>query len=429
MKLSGKNVLIVGFGRSGQAAARYCAGQGARVTVTDNGPSSQFAEIMPSFAPLKLTTYFGGHPDTCFQDADVIVVSPGVPDLPQLAEARANGVPVVGELELAVQETTAKIVAITGTNGKSTTTALVGHLLAEAGLRTCVGGNIGTPLLDLLHDAKKADVIVLEVSSYQLETTPSLKPHVAVLLNITPDHLDRYGSMERYVAAKALLLQNQGPTDACIYNIEDAEVVKVVSDAKSRKISFSTTNPPVAWCLSDTQLTGAHNFENVIAATLVAEALGVSSEAIRRGLKTFKGLPHRLQLVREWRGVQFYDDSKGTNVGAVVKSLEGFSVPVHLIAGGIGKGGGYAELRPVIRAHVKSLILMGQAAVEMQQELGDLVPTVIVDSMALAVKAAADRAKPGEVVLLSPACASFDMFRDYADRGDQFCNCVKELAA
>lgn len=429
MNLRGKKVLVVGFGRSGQAAARYCAGQGACVTVTDNGPSSQFAEIMPSFAPLQLTTYFGGHPDSCFHEADVIVVSPGVPDLPQLAEARANGVPVVGELELAVQEISAQVVAITGTNGKSTTTALVGHLLAEGGVRTCVAGNIGTPLLDILHDAQKADVVVLEVSSYQLETTPSLKPHVAILLNITPDHLDRYGSMERYIAAKALLFQNQGPSDVCIYNMDDREVARLATESRARKLPFSTRTPPVAWRLSDTQLTGAHNFENVIAATLAAEALGVSREAIQRGLKSFQGLPHRLQLVRDWRGVKFFDDSKGTNVGAVVKSLEGFLVPVHLIAGGLGKGGGYAELRPVVKEHVKSLILMGQAALEMQRELGDLVPTVIVDSMALAVKAAADRAQPGEVVLLSPACASFDMFRDYADRGDQFCKYVKELAA
>lgn len=429
MNLRGKKVVVVGFGRSGQAAARYCAGQGARVTVTDNGPSSQFAEIMPSFAPLQLTTYFGGHPDRCFHEADVIVVSPGVPDLPQLAEARANGVPVVGELELAVQEISAKIVAITGTNGKSTTTALVGHLLAEGGVRTCVAGNIGTPLLDILHDAQKADVVVLEVSSYQLETTPSLKPHVAILLNITPDHLDRYGSMERYIAAKGLLFQNQAAGDVCIYNMDDAEVVRLAAESRARKLPFSTRTPPVAWRLSDTQLTGAHNFENLIAATLAVEALGVSREAIGRGLKNFKGLPHRLQLVREWRGVQFFDDSKGTNVGAVVKSLEGFAAPVHLIAGGLGKGGGYAELRPVVKGHVKSLILMGQAAIEMQRELGDLVPTVIVDSMALAVKAASDRAQPGEVVLLSPACASFDMFRDYADRGDQFCKYVKELAA
>lgn len=429
MNLRGKKVLVVGFGRSGQAAARYCADQGAHVTVTDNGPSSQFAEVMPSFAPLKLTTYFGGHPENCFHEADVIVVSPGVPVLPQLAEARANGVPVVGELELAVQEISAKIVAITGTNGKSTTTALVGHLLAEGGVRTCVAGNIGTPLLDILHDAQKADVVVLEVSSYQLETTPSLKPHVAILLNITPDHLDRYISMDRYIAAKGLLFQNQEASDVCIYNMDDGEVARLAAESRARKLPFSTHTPPVAWRLSDTQLTGAHNFENLIAATLAVEALGVSREAIARGLKNFKGLPHRLQLVREWRGVQFFDDSKGTNVGAVVKSLEGFSAPVHLIAGGLGKGGGYAELRPVVKGHVKSLILMGQAALEMQRELGDLVPTVIVDSMALAVKAAADRAQSGEVVLLSPACASFDMFRDYADRGDQFCQCVKELAA
>lgn len=427
MNLRNKKVLVVGFGRSGQAAARYCAGQGAHVTVTDNGPSSQFAEIMPSVAPLQLTTHFGGHPDACFQGVDLIVMSPGVPDLPQLAVARAKGVPVIGELELAVHEVSAKIVAITGTNGKSTTTTLVGHLLAEGGLHTCVAGNIGTPLLDVLHDAKKADVVVLEVSSYQLETTPSLKPHVAILLNITPDHLDRYGSMDRYVAAKGLLFQNQGTEDVCIYNIDDAEVRRLAEAGRARRLPFSLQKPPVAWRLSDTTLTGAHNFENVMAATLAAEALGVSQEAIRRGLKTFKGLPHRLQFVREWRGIKFYDDSKGTNVGAVVKSLEGFLVPVHLIAGGLGKGGGYAPLRPVIKDHVRSLILVGQAAAEMERELGDLVQTIVVDAMPIAVKAAAERAKSGEVVLLSPACASFDMFRDYADRGNQFVKCVMEL--
>lgn len=429
MNLGNKKVLVVGFGRSGQAAARYCALLGAQVTVTDSGPSSQFAEVLPSFAPLKLQTHFGAHPDSCFAEADLIVVSPGVPELKQLAAARERGVPVVGELELAVREVTAPIVAITGTNGKSTTTALIGHLLAEGGLRTVVAGNIGTPLLDLLPEARAAQAVVLEISSYQLETAPSLKPHIAILLNITPDHLDRYGSMDRYVLAKALILQNLGPEDICIYNGSDPLVTQVTKPSRARKLAFSIEKSPVPYHLSDTTLTGLHNFENMIAATLAVQAMGVPDAAIRRGLKTFQGLPHRLQLVRERRGVKYFDDSKGTNVAAVVKSLAGFSEPVHLIAGGLGKGSGYQELRTPVRDHVKTLILMGQAANDMKDELGDLTQTLTVDSMALAVKAASDRARPGEVVLLSPACASFDMFRDYADRGDQFVKCVKELAA
>lgn len=425
--LAHKKVLIVGFGRSGQAAARYCAAQGAQVTVTDNGPSTQFAEVLPSFTPLKLQTHFGAHPEACFIEADLIVVSPGVPDLPQLTAARAQGTPVVGELELAVQEIKAPIVAITGTNGKSTTTALIGHLLSEGGLRTVVAGNIGTPLLDLLPEARSAQAVVLEVSSYQLETTPSLKPQIAILLNITPDHLDRYGSMDRYVLAKALILRNQGPEDVCIYNSSDPLVMQVMQSCRARKLAFSIEKSPVPYQLSDTTLTGLHNFENMIAATMAAQVMGVSDAAIRQGLKTFQGLPHRLQLVRERHGVKYFDDSKGTNVAAVVKSLAGFSEPVHLIAGGLGKGSSYQELRQPVRDHVKTLILMGQAAHDMKDELGDLAQTLTVDSMALAVKAASDRARPGEVVLLSPACASFDMFRDYAERGDQFIKCVMEL--
>ncbi len=427
MNLSGKKVLIVGFGRSGQAAARYCAARGANVTVTDSSSDAQFAKLMPKFASLNLTTYFGSHPDECFLSSDLIVVSPGVSELAILATARDKGIPVVGEMELAVREMTVPIVAITGTNGKSTTTALVGHLLKEGGLRVCVAGNIGTPLLDVLDDAKASQVVVLEVSSYQLETAPSLRAHVAVLLNITPDHLDRYGSMDRYVAAKALIFLNQGPKDVCIYNRDDVLVARIASAVKSHKVPFSIHNSPVPWRIEDTQLTGVHNFENIIGATLAARAMGVSDEKISAGLKTFTGLPHRLQFVRECRGVKYFDDSKGTNVGAVVKSLEGFTSPVHLIAGGIGKGGGYSDLRSLVREHVKTLVLMGEAAQEIQSELGELTETVMVDSMKHAVEAAAKRAKSGDVVLLSPACASFDMFKDYADRGNQFAKCVMEL--
>lgn len=409
MNLKDKNILVVGFGRSGQAAARYCTAQGARVTVTDS----------PS----------GDHPKACFDAADVIVVSPGVPDLPQIRAARQRGVPVIGELELAVAEVTAPIIAITGTNGKSTTTALIGHLLNEGGITACVGGNIGTPLLDLLPQAKSARVIVLEVSSYQLETTPGFHPHVAVLLNITPDHLDRYGDMGRYIRAKALVFQNQTAEDICIYNMGDPEVAKLAAATRARKVPFSAQEPGVPYRLSDTRLTGAHNLENMTAAVLAVQAVGLPDAAIRRGLKTFQGLPHRLQLVRELGGVAYYDDSKGTNIGAVIKSLAGFSRPVHLIAGGLGKGTRYTELRPSIATHVRTLILMGTDREIMREDLGDIATTVLVDSMKEAVATAFEAARAGDVVLLSPACASFDMFKDYADRGDQFAQCVRDLAA
>lgn len=427
--LKDKNILIVGFGRSGQAAARYCAQLGARVTVTDNRSEAEFSEILPSFATSNLKMCFGGHPESCFASAEMIVVSPGVPELEQVRAARRRGVPVVGELELAAAEVTAPIIAITGTNGKSTTTALIGHLLNEGGVTACVGGNIGTPLLDLLPQAKSAKVIVLEVSSYQLETAPGFHPHVAILLNITPDHLDRYGDMSHYVAAKALIFQNQTADDVCIYNIDDAQVVALANAAKSRKVPFSIHQSPVPYQLSDTQLTGVHNFENMIAAVLAVQAVGLSDTEIRKGLKTFQGLKHRLQFVRELHGVRYYDDSKGTNIGAVIKSLAGFSQPVHLIAGGIGKGTRYTELRPSIAEHVRTLILIGADRDVMREDLGDLATTVVVDSMKEAVAAAFAVARSGDVVLLSPACASFDMFKDYADRGNQFSHCVKELAA
>lgn len=361
--------------------------------------------------------------------ADLIVVSPGVPDLPQICSARQRGISVIGELELAIAEVAAPIIAITGTNGKSTTTALIGHLLNEGGIPACVAGNIGTPLLDLLPQARSARFIVLEVSSYQLETSPGFHPHVAVLLNITPDHLDRYGDMGRYIRAKALLFRNQTPQDVCIYNIGDPEVARLADEAKARKVPFSAEQPPVPYRLSDTQLIGAHNFENVIAAVLAVQAVGLPDAAIRSGLKTFQGLKHRLQHVRDLNGVAYFDDSKGTNIGAVVKSLAGFSRPVHLIAGGLGKGTRYAGLRASVKDHVRTLILMGTDGKVMREDLGDLATTILADSMKEAVLAAFSVARPGDVVLLSPACASFDMFKDYADRGNQFARCVEELKA
>jgi len=427
--VAGKNVLVVGFGKSGQAAARYCAQRKAHVTVTDNRPAEDFAAVMPDFAGLSITFEFGQHTEAVFQRADMIVLSPGVAENQWIKAARSRGCPVVSDVELALSEITAPVVAITGTNGKSTTTALISHLFEAAGRRVCVAGNIGTSLLDVLDQAKSSDVVVLEMSSYQLEITPSLKPKVAVYLNLTPDHLDRYDNMDRYAAAKTLIFQNQDATDIAIYNSRDPWTVKAAESGVAHKVAFDVSASDFQWNLSDSTLVGEHNLENLMAATLAVRALDVSDDAIARGLKTFEGLPHRLQLVSEVNGVRYYDDSKGTNIGAVQKSLAGFTSPVHLIAGGVGKGTRYTDLRSTVSAHVRTLILMGQDRLIMKEDLGDLASTYLVDSMREAVGCAHKVAHAGDVVLLSPACASFDMFRDYADRGNQFAQCVKELVA
>lgn len=410
--LATQNVLILGFGKSGQAAARYCAAHGAQVRVADARPGFDFTDT--DLAALD--------------GVDLVVVSPGVPHNAVLAEAERCRIPVVGELELGIREITAPIVAVTGTNGKSTTTALIGHLLQVGSQKICVAGNIGTALLDVIDAAKCADVVVLEVSSYQLETAPSLKPKVAVYLNLSADHLDRYRDMESYAAAKAKIFENQDATDVAVYNDDDALVMRAAQMSAGQKVPFDAQTK-LPWTLADTTLTGAHNLENMTAAILAARALGVSDDAIGRGLKSFRGLPHRLEFVRELNGVKYFDDSKGTNIGAVVKSLAGFSEPVHLIAGGLGKGTRYTGLRPAIQQHVYTLILMGKDREVMREDLGDLAATYLVDSMQDAVTRACEVAQNGDVVLLSPACASFDMFKDYADRGSQFVQYVKELAA
>ncbi|PIR21365.1 MAG: UDP-N-acetylmuramoyl-L-alanine--D-glutamate ligase [Deltaproteobacteria bacterium CG11_big_fil_rev_8_21_14_0_20_47_16] len=427
--LANKNVLVVGFGKSGQAAARYCAAKGAHVVVSDSRSADNFVSVLPLFSDVNVQFEFGGHAETSFQKADLIVASPGVPMNAWMQAAQQRGVSVVSDVELGLAEITAPIVAITGTNGKSTTTALVGHLLSAADQKVCVAGNIGISLLDALDEARAADVVVLEMSSYQLEITPSLKPKVAIYLNLSPDHLDRYQTMEAYAAAKSFIFQNQDATDAAIYNANDPWATRAAEVGGARKLGFDVKAANVAWSLSDTVLVGEHNYENALAAVMAAKAFGIDDAVISNALKTFKGLPHRLQLVRELKNVRYYDDSKGTNIGAVQKSLAGFTDPVHLIAGGIGKGTRYTELRPSISAHVKTLILMGQDKGIMMEDLGDLAATYLVNSMREAVVKAHEVARAGEVVLLSPACASFDMFRDYADRGNQFVQCVKELVA
>lgn len=450
-ELKGKKVLVVGLGFSGVAAVKYCVNSGASVTATDLKPKSQLGEAMAEIGNLPVTFSLGGHTPELFGSQDVVVTSPGVPSsLPGLMDARTKGIPVIGELELALREIGRPVVAVTGTNGKTTTTMLTGHLLQGAGIRACVAGNIGTPLLGVLDDARKASFVVLEVSSFQIETTPSLTPHIAILLNITPDHLDRHSTFGDYVACKARIIKSVSPKGFAIYNAADEGVARAVSGAGARLIPFDATGRvlngkgvgPQAWfssgdlCvrlfdewlnsfpLSRVKLEGIHNRENMLAALAAALLCGASADRIARSLESFKGLPHRLEFVGECNGVRYYDDSKGTNVGATIRALEGFAEPVVLIAGGLSKGADFAPLIPYVRGRVKGIVLIGEAAAELEMVLRGATKISHATTMDDAVRVASQIATPGDVVLLSPACASFDMFRDYKDRGEAFVRAV-----
>jgi UDP-N-acetylmuramoylalanine--D-glutamate ligase len=452
MVLGGKRVLVVGLGRSGTAAARLCAARGARVTVTDRKQrhelAAQIAELA-GCAELEL----GVRREASFTDAELIVLSPGVPEGPELRAARAAGVPIVGELELAARFTAAPVLAVTGTNGKSTTTSLLGAMLEASGRPTFVGGNLGTPLAAAVDTpaASAAGALVLEVSSFQLETVDEFHARVALLLNLTPDHLDRYPDYASYVRAKARIFERQRPEDWAVVNgaRDQAECRELAAAGRAQIATFSSVARPEAigaWLeegelrlrveaggeveripRSELQLAGRHNVENALAALLAARLHGVDLATCARSLAAFRGLPHRMELVAERDGVRFYDDSKATNVGSVVGSLAGFELKVVLIAGGKDKGGDYAPLRPLLARVARHLILIGAAADKMERSLAGALPIHRAVDLETAVALAAKLARPGEAVVLSPACSSFDMFRDYEHRGQVFAAAARAL--
>ncbi len=383
-----------------------------------------------------------------WQGFDAIVLSPGVPpELPWLAAARAAGLPVVGELEVAAPFIQRPLLAVSGTNGKTTTTTLLGELLTASGKKTLVGGNIGTPVVSLLARQEEADLLVLEVSSFQLDTASHFHPQAAALLNLTPDHLDRYPDYDAYIASKASLFQRQEAGDLQVLNADDPAVASL-DRGVSRVYWFSATRPlaigawlnhaaiqvrlagrePETFPLEHIRLQGRHNLENIMAALFLALDAGADPNACREVLATFRGLPHRLEWVADLGGVSFYDDSKGTNVGAVATSLAHFDRPVILIAGGRDKDSDFSLLNHLIGARVKALVLIGETRERLARVWQGLAPVYLADDMAAAVARARDLSRPGEVVLLSPACASFDMYRDYAHRGQTFQNLVRELS-
>jgi UDP-N-acetylmuramoylalanine--D-glutamate ligase len=430
--LTGKRVLVVGLGRSGIAAARLCDNLGAQVTVNDAKPAAALASEL-ALLPASMQRELGGHPAALFEGQDMIVVSPGVPPLPPIAAAAERGV----------------MVAITGTNGKSTTTTLCGAILAANGRPTFVGGNLGTPLAEAVGTpaAREGGTCVVEVSSFQLETARTFRPQVAVLLNITPDHLDRYPDLPSYVAAKQRIFAAQTASDFAVVNIDDANVEEAARKIHSRCILISTHQAlgvggwvdgdslcvrlpggPVEYYPAQLPgLVGRHNQENALAALVAARLLGALPAEARYALVAFKPLPHRMELVGDFNDIEFYDDSKGTNVGAVVAALDGFPRKVVLIAGGKDKGGSYLPLAAVMKQQGRAAVLIGEAAPKIRQALGGVVPVETAADMDEAVQLAAGMAERGDAVVLSPACSSFDMYRDYAHRAEAFRIAVQTL--
>ncbi|HEX9579224.1 MAG TPA: UDP-N-acetylmuramoyl-L-alanine--D-glutamate ligase [Myxococcales bacterium] len=448
MKLEGRSALVVGLGKSGVAAARLLIARGARVFAADDKPASELAQ------PLQLLGLKDVRPvaPKSLRDADLVVVSPGVPPTLRIfAEARARGLQIIGEVELAARFIDEPILGVTGTNGKSTTTALCGHLLKSAGLRVFVGGNLGNALSNRVLEGDELDATVCELSSYQLETVEHLRCAAAVVLNVTPDHLDRYPSLEAYAAAKARIFERQQSGDMAVLNLADARVAAMRTEEHVARMGFDprfprpeTPLPPrtlLAGFLKgprtlhvvahDLQLRvptlrGAHNAENAFAACLLAFRLGLTPLEMQRGLDTYPGLPHRLEPVRVLDGVEWINDSKATNVDSVEKSLGAFDANVILIIGGRGKGAPYAPLRALF-GRVKALLTVGEDAKRIAAELGDAAPVTACGDLSRAVAKARSLARAGDVVLLSPACASYDQFKNFEDRGEQFKRMVGEL--
>ena len=448
MDLNGKRVLVVGLGKSGVASALFLKAHGARVTVSDTKTGDELHSEIPVLLDHGITVETGGHGERTFRGQDLIVVSPGIPlDAPALVQARALGGSVIGEIELAARFLRGPMVAITGSNGKTTTTTLTGEIMTAGGFPALVGGNIGTPAIALAGRATAESVIVLEVSSFQLETIRSFRPKVAVILNVTPDHLDRHRTFEAYVDAKARILENQQSADWAVLNADDPTCVAMAARTKAQVFWFSRQKEVQqgAWVLdgnilfrdgaqqreimlvSEIPLKGAHNLENVLAAVCAGALMGCAPEKIRQAVREFKAVEHRLEYVATIRGVDYYNDSKATNVDATIKALESFPANIHLILGGKDKGSDYTLLNHLLRQRVKRVYTIGAAAAKIESQIKG-VEVVHADTLENALRKANAVAEPGDVVLLAPACASFDQFKNYEQRGQVFKGIVRTLS-
>ena len=448
MELNGKRVLVVGLGKSGVASALFLKKHGARVAVSDTKSGDELRNEIPVLLDNGIAVETGGHGERTFRGQDLIVVSPGVPvDAPPLKQARSLGENVIGEIELAAQFLPGPVVAITGSNGKTTTTTLAGEIMTASGFPTLVGGNIGTPAISLAERATPETVIVLEVSSFQLETIQTFRPKVAVVLNVTPDHLDRHHTFEIYVDAKARLFENQQSDDFAVLNEDDPTCVAMGARTKAQVFWFSRHKEVKqgAWVhdgkilfrdakgqreileVSDIPLKGAHNLENVLAAVCAGALMECPADKIRQAVRDFKAVEHRLEFVATIRGVDYYNDSKATNVDATIKALESFPANIHLILGGKDKGSDYTVLNGLLKQRVKRVYTIGAAAAKIESQIKG-VEVVHAETLENALRKANAVAQPGDVVLLAPACASFDQFKNYEERGQVFKEIVRGLA-
>jgi UDP-N-acetylmuramoylalanine--D-glutamate ligase len=451
MDLKNKRVLVVGLGKSGLSSALFLRAQGAQVTVSDTRSAEALAKEIPALLEAGIMVESGGHGLLTFRRQDLIVVSPGVPmDTPEVKQVHAFGLPVIGELELASRFLKGKVVAITGSNGKTTTTTLLGKIFTDAGGPTLLGGNIGVPVIDLVAKSTSDTVSVLEVSSFQLETVEQFHPWIALVLNITPDHLDRHGSFENYAAAKTRITERQDAGDFLVLNAEDKPTQMVAAKTRAQIYWFSPRRAvkqgafvhgesivflakegakaepimPVA----EITLKGAHNIENVLAAVCAARLAGIPAEKIRASVAGFKGVEHRLEFVRSLHGVDFYNDSKATNVDAAMKAVASFAGGVHLILGGKDNNSDYGTMAELLKELVKIVYTIGSAAQKIEHQLHGVVKIVSAETMQTAVAEAAKSAVAGDVVLLAPACSSFDQFENYEHRGQVFRQLVNELS-
>lgn len=447
MNVKDQRVLVVGLGKSGLAAARLLHSKGARVTVSDAKAQAELGQEISTLLDMGVVIETGAHGERTFREQDLIVVSPGVPvDAPQLQQARTLGIPVIGEVELACRYLKGKVIGITGSNGKTTTTTLVGEILKANGFKTQVGGNIGTPVTAMVEGSDEQTWSVLEISSFQLETVETFAPYIAAILNITPDHLDRHGDFATYAAMKARIFEFQSRADYAVLNQAD-EACRAIAEKVQSNVHWFATMPirgkgayveadEIVWHgeyeqtimpVAEIPLKGSHNVENVLAAVAVSMLAGCDAGKVRAAIKNFKAVEHRLEFVAEINGVEYFNDSKATNVDATIKALESFPKNIHLILGGKDKGSDYTVLRKLIDERVKRVYTIGSAAEKIESHLTGA-PLTSAKTLDRAVEIASGSAAPGDVVLLAPACASFDQFQSYEHRGRRFKELVQMMA-
>ncbi len=461
MNLEGKHIAVVGLGVTGEATAGFLHRRGAAVAVFDDSISERLKKVADRLAAEGIEVRLGGSGAVALEKADMIVLSPGVPHtLAPFERARKRGVPVLGEIELASRFIESPVAAVTGTNGKTTVTTLLGEMLERSGFKTFVGGNIGNPLIEYADSEQKADRVVLELSSFQLDTIDSFRADVAVLLNVTDDHMDRYPDFKAYSDSKARIFENQTAADFAVLNGSDPVAKNMAAGIGSRKLFFSRESANGGEVENDFAVVragtgsegprmkirfggrksldldmsvftpvGIHNLENAAAAALAALAAGGTPEGVVSALKNFKALPHRLQRVASVRGVEFVNDSKATNTDAAVKAIETFGRPQIVIMGGRDKDGDFGALKEIVGKRVRLLVLLGEASEKLEGVLTGCAPIVTASSMQDAVNKAFEAAAPGDVVLLAPACASFDMYENYKKRGEDFGRAAGLLAS